>query len=184
VRAVAACRTPVVSAIGHEKDSPLLDLVADLRASTPTDAGKRVVPDLADELRGLTQARDRLTRAVTHQVAAGQTWLGAVRTRSVLADPHQLVDRRRVEVEALVERSRRTVHHRLERAADDVGHVRARVRALSPAATLERGYAVVQDEAGTVVRDADGVETGALLRVRLAAGELAARREDSPRLPS
>jgi exodeoxyribonuclease VII large subunit len=184
VRAVAACRTPVVSAIGHEKDAPLLDLVADLRASTPTDAGKRVVPDLAEELRGLGQARDRLTRAVTHQVSAGQSWLDALRTRSVLAHPEQLVDRRRVEVDALVERSRRTLHHRLERAADDVEHVRARVRALSPAATLDRGYAVVQDETGAVVRDAAGVEAGALLRVRLAVGELTARRDDSPRLPS
>jgi exodeoxyribonuclease VII large subunit len=177
VRAVAACRTPVVSAIGHEKDSPLLDLVADWRASTPTDAGKRVVPDMAEELRGVAQARARIARAVEGQVSSGQSWLDAVRTRSVLAHPHRLVDRPAAEVASLVDRSRRVLSHRLDRAADDVGHVRARVRALSPAATLDRGYAVVQDETGAVVRDADAVAAGALLRVRVAEGELRARRE-------
>jgi exodeoxyribonuclease VII large subunit len=167
----------VVSAIGHEKDSPLLDLVADWRASTPTDAGKRVVPDMAEELRGVAQARARMVRCVEGQVAGGQSWLDAVRTRSVLAHPHRLVDRPSAEVAALVDRSRRVVSHRLDRAADDVEHVRARVRALSPAATLDRGYAVVQDESGAVVRVADDVAAGALLRVRVAEGELRARRE-------
>lgn len=180
VRVVAACRTPVVSAIGHEKDSPLLDLVADWRASTPTDAGKRIVPDMAEELRGVAQARERMTRAVHGQVASGQSWLDAVRTRSVLAHPHRLVERPAAEVAALLDRSRRVLDHRLVRAADDVGHVRARVRALSPAATLERGYAVVQDESGAVVRVADDVAAGARLRVRVAEGELHARREEGP----
>lgn len=180
VRVVAACRTPVVSAIGHEKDSPLLDLVADWRASTPTDAGKRIVPDMAEELRGVAQARERMTRAVHGQVASGQSWLDAVRTRSVLAHPHRLVERPAAEVAALLDRSRRVLDHRLVRAADDVGHVRARVRALSPAATLERGYAVVQDESGAVVRVADDVAAGARLRVRVAEGELHARREEEP----
>ena len=177
VRAVAACRTPVVSAIGHEKDSPLLDLVADWRASTPTDAGKRVVPDMAEELRGVAHARDRIRRSVEQQVSSGQLWLDAVRTRSVIAHPHVVVERREADVAALVDRSRRVLGHRLERAADDVEHVRARVRALSPLSTLERGYAVVQDESGAVVRVADDVEPGALLRVRVAKGELRARRE-------
>jgi exodeoxyribonuclease VII large subunit len=177
VRAVAACLTPVVSAIGHEKDSPLLDLVADWRASTPTDAAKRIVPDMAEEARRVHDLRDRADRAVRGQLQAASTWLASARARPVLADPSVLVSRRADEVAALVDRSRLVLGHRLDRAADDVAHVRARVRALSPAATLERGYAVVQDESGAVVRVADDVAAGALLRVRVAEGELAARRE-------
>lgn len=177
VRAVAACLTPVVSAIGHEKDSPLLDLVADWRASTPTDAAKRIVPDMAEEARRVHDLRDRADRAVRGQLQAASTWLASARARPVLADPSVLVTRRADEVSALVDRSRLVLGHRLDRAVDDVVHVRARVRALSPAATLERGYAVVQDESGAVVRVADDVAAGALLRVRVADGELAARRE-------
>ncbi len=177
VRAVAACRTPVVSAIGHEKDSPQLDLVADWRASTPTDAAKRIVPDMAEEVRRVRDLRDRADRAIRGQLQAASTWLTSARARPVLADPYVLVTRRSDEVTALVDRSRLVLGHRLDRATDDIGHVRARVRALSPAATLERGYAVVQDETGAVVRVADEVAAGALLRIRVAAGELAARRE-------
>lgn len=177
VRAVAACLTPVVSAIGHEKDSPLLDLVADWRASTPTDAAKRIVPDMSEEARRVRDLRDRADRAVLGQLQAASTWLASARARPVLADPSVLVTRRADEVAALVDRSRLVLGHRLDRATDDVAHVRARVRALSPAATLERGYAVVQDQSGAVVRVADDVPAGALLRVRVAEGELAARRE-------
>jgi exodeoxyribonuclease VII large subunit len=177
VRAVAGCLTPVVSAIGHEKDSPLLDLVADWRASTPTDAAKRIVPDMAEEARRVHDLRDRADRAVRGQLQAASTWLASARARPVLADPSVLVSRRADEVTALVERSRLVLGHRLDRATDDVAHVRARVRALSPAATLERGYAVVQDGSGAVVRVAADVAAGALLRVRVADGELAARRE-------
>jgi len=180
VRAVAACRTPVVSSIGHEKDSPLLDLVADWRASTPTDAGKRVVPDMAEEARRVHDLHARAGRAVRGQLQAAAQWLSSARARPVLADPSVLVDRRADEVAALVDRSRLVLGHRLDRASDDIVHVRARVRALSPAATLERGYAVVQDENGAVVRVADDVEAGALLRVRVADGELRARREPAP----
>ncbi len=177
VRAVAACRTPVVSAIGHEKDSPLLDLVADLRASTPTDAARRVVPDMVEQARMVEDLQRRARHAIRARVELQQGWLDAARQRPSLAAPLVLVDRRADEVAALRERSRRTVAHLLERAHDDVSHVRARVRALSPAATLDRGYAVVQDEAGAVVQDAADVEPGALLRVRLARGGLTARRE-------
>lgn len=171
-RAVARCRTPVVSAIGHEPDSPLLDLVADVRCSTPTDAGKRVVPDVQEEGQRVRQARDRCRRVVTHLVATERGRLEAVRSRPSLADPTSLVDARRYDVDALRERARRCTGAQLERARSDLDHVLARVVALSPQATLDRGYAVVQDEEGGVVRDADAVPPGTDLQVRLAAGVL------------
>ena len=171
-RAVARCRTPVVSAIGHEPDSPLVDLVADVRCSTPTDAGKRVVPDVQEEAQKVRRALDRARRVVTQLVATERTGLAALRSRPVLADPHVLLDRRRDDVMALQQRARRCTAAQLARAKDDLEHVRARVVALSPQATLDRGYAVVQDEDGAVVRDADAVAPGTDLQVRLAAGVL------------
>ena len=171
-RAVSRCRTPVVSAIGHEPDSPLLDLVADVRCSTPTDAGKRVVPDVQEEGQRVRQARDRARRVVTHLVGSELHRLDALRSRPVLATPATLIDTRAQDVAALQERARRCIGARLERAHADLEHVRARVVALSPQATLDRGYAVVQDEDGAVVRDADAVAPGTDLQVRLAAGLL------------
>ena len=173
-RAVFACRTPVVSAIGHEPDTPLLDFVADVRASTPTDAGKRVVPDLAEELHRLDVARGRLRRTVTVRVEREQAWLDAARSRPVLAKPGAVLDQLSAEVEADRARARRSLAHRLDGAASDIGQTRARVRALSPLATLERGYAVVQREDGTVLRRAADVSPGELVRIRLAEGEVRA----------
>ena len=177
VRTVAACRTPVVSAIGHEKDAPLLDLVADVRASTPTDAARRVVPDLAEQQHLVLDLRSRGERALRDRLAQAQSWLDSARARPVLADPHVLVTARADDVASMLDRSRRALDHRLLRAADDVEHVRARVRALSPLATLERGYAVVQEDDGRIVRVADDVAPGTGLRVRVADGELHATRD-------
>jgi exodeoxyribonuclease VII large subunit len=171
-RAVARCGTPVVSAIGHEPDSPLLDLVADVRCSTPTDAGKRVVPDVQEEAQRVRQARDRARRVVTQLVTSERARIDALRSRPVLASPHTLAERRRDDVGALLERSRRCTRAQLDRAHGELDHVRARVVALSPQATLDRGYAVVQDEDGAVVRDADAVAPGTDLQVRLATGVL------------
>jgi exodeoxyribonuclease VII large subunit len=173
-RAVFACRTPVVSAIGHEPDTPLLDFVADVRASTPTDAGKRVVPDLAEELHRLDVARGRLRRTVTVRLEREQAWLDAARSRPVLAKPAAILDQRAAEVDADRARARRCLSHRLDGAESDIGQTRARLRSLSPLATLERGYAVVQRENGQVVRRAADVTPGETLRLRLAEGELAA----------
>ncbi|PZS29854.1 MAG: exodeoxyribonuclease VII large subunit, partial [Pseudonocardiales bacterium] len=111
-RAVAACRTPVVSAIGHEADTPLLDYVADLRTSTPTDAGKRVVPDVAEEQRGLDVTLGRLRRVVLARIDREQHRVEALRTRPVLADPLVMVEARAVAVTALRERARRCLSHR------------------------------------------------------------------------
>ena len=174
IRAVHAVRTPVVSAIGHEPDSPLLDLVADVRASTPTDAAKRVVPDVVEEQRHVVAARDRLRGGVHQLLAREQQLLDALRSRPVLADPRTLVDERLAEVAALQERARRSLSHSLDRAADNLDHHRARARALSPLATLERGYAVLQDDSGHVVASVAGVEVGHAISVRVADGRVLA----------
>jgi exodeoxyribonuclease VII large subunit len=172
IRAVHRARTPVVSAIGHEPDTPLLDLVADVRASTPTDAAKLVVPDVADELHRVRVARDRIRSTVVGWLAREQAGLDALRSRPALADPRTLLDARSDEVDQLRDRARRTLGHALDRAADDIGHQRARARALSPLATLQRGYAVLQDEAGHVVTSVADVTSGAPVSVRVADGRL------------
>jgi len=172
IRAVAKVRTPVVSAIGHEPDTPLLDLVADWRASTPTDAAKRIVPDMAEELAIVTQWRNRARSAVHHFVAREQAGLDGIRSRPSMVDPRSLLDARAVEVTLLVERARRHVGHRLDRAHDDIGHQLARARALSPLATLRRGYAVLQTEDGTVVTSVAQVGTGQPVAIRVADGRV------------
>jgi exodeoxyribonuclease VII large subunit len=173
-RAVFACRTPVVSAVGHETDVPLVDYVADLRASTPTDAAKRIVPDLREEIALIGQARQRLRRGVTQLLDREQHRLDAIRSRPVLARPETMVAQRATEVAALRERGTRCLGHRLDRAEADLSHTLARLRALSPAATLTRGYAIVQRTDGAVVRAPDEVAPKDQVRIRLAGGELTA----------
>ncbi|MEU1628719.1 exodeoxyribonuclease VII large subunit [Streptomyces sp. NPDC020096] len=178
VRAVAACRTPLVSAIGHEPDSPLLDLVADLRASTPTDAAKKVVPDVGEEQMRIQQLRERALRTVRNLLEREERGLAAAVSRPSMAHPHRMVDEREAEAAALVERSRRCLGHLLDRADAELEHTRARVLALSPAATLRRGYAVLQREDGAVVRAADEVVADEKLRARVADGEFSVRVAD------
>lgn len=178
IRAVAAARTPVVSAIGHEQDSPLLDLVADLRASTPTDAGRRIVPDWAEESRRLAERRARLDRHVTARVENAQTWLDQTRSRPVLADPAGLLPRLSQEVRTLRLRAFRALDHKLTAHDRELAHVRARARALSPLATLDRGYAVVVGPDGVLVRAADQVQAGDPVRVRVARGHFRAQVTD------
>jgi exodeoxyribonuclease VII large subunit len=177
VRAVAACRTPVVSAIGHEQDTPLLDLVADVRASTPTDAARRVVPDVAEQLALIAQLRSRARRTVMGRVDREQAWLDGMRSRPVLADPLREIDRRQEQVTSLAERARRCLAGSLSRADDDVAHLRARLLALAPSATLRRGYAIVQRLDGAVIRQAADVAPGERLTLRFADDQLAVRAE-------
>jgi exodeoxyribonuclease VII large subunit len=168
VRAVAACRTPVISAIGHEQDTPLLDYVADLRASTPTDAAKRVVPDVSEQLALITQLRDRGRRAVAGWLDRERSWLESMTSRPSLADPVREIERQSERVEAMLQRARTCLDSRLARAGDDIAHTRARLLALSPAATLKRGYAIVQSADSSVVRSASEVTAGEDLTVRFA----------------
>lgn len=147
VRAVAACITPVVSAIGHEQDAPLLDLVADFRASTPTDAAKRIVPSWQEQF--------AIVKAYQARGAS------VLRTR---------LDREGSTTEDMLRRIRTRVANQVESAGRDVEHLAARVRALSPAATMDRGYAIVTTLSSEIIRDADAVAVGQELRVRVAKG--------------
>jgi exodeoxyribonuclease VII large subunit len=168
IRAVAAAATPVVSAIGHEQDAPLLDLVADIRASTPTDAARRLVPDLQEQLHGLTVARGRLREAAVGRIDREHHLLMQIRGRPVLAAPHVLVDAHEAQLGEYLDRNRRAMRSRLDRAQDGLDHTRARVKSLSPGATLDRGYAVVQTGDGAIVREP--AAAGTRLHVRVAAG--------------
>ncbi|MGZ4618262.1 MAG: exodeoxyribonuclease VII large subunit [Frankiaceae bacterium] len=172
LRTAAALSKPLVSAIGHEQDAPLLDLVSDVRASTPTDAAKRLVPDLGEQVQHIGLLRRRARRCVTYTLDRETAVLAALRSRPVLADPARDVRRRSEEVAALRARSHRCLQHRLEAAGADLARAVAHVRAVSPAATLARGYAVVQDQAGTLVRDCTAVSVGQPLDIRLAAGRM------------
>jgi exodeoxyribonuclease VII large subunit len=174
LRAVADCTTPVVSAIGHEADRPLLDDVADLRASTPTDAAKRVVPDIADEIARVRQARGRMAMRVTGLVTTEIDRIGHLRSRPVMADPGRLVTDRAEELTRWVARGSELVDYALERAGQRVVELRGQLRALSPQATLERGYAIPRLESGAVLRRATDATAGDRVRLTLSDGELAA----------
>src|ERR1700749_1265585 len=178
LRAVAACRTPVVSAIGHEQDTPLLDYVADLRASTPTAAAKPGVPDMAEQLALVEQLRGRARRSVRGWLDRELAWLDAVRSRPALADPVREIERQAEVVDALAQRARQCVAGRLARAEDDITHTRARLLALFPAATLAPGYAIVQQADSSVVRSAAAVSAGEQLSVRFAEDQLSVTVDD------
>lgn len=177
VRAVAAASTPVVSAIGHENDHPLLDDVADVRASTPTDAAKRVVPDVSEQRALVTQlrsrARTRLTQRIGHDIAQ----LEQLRSRPVLRAPESLLTPRAHELWTLVSRGRDLVNRRMDAAERATAQLRASLRALSPGATLERGYAIAHLEAGVIVRDVRQVPAGTSVTVTVAEGSFTARSE-------
>ncbi|MFW0181063.1 exodeoxyribonuclease VII large subunit [Rothia sp. P5766] len=174
VRAVAAARTPVVSAIGHEADSPLLDHVADVRASTPTDAGKRIVPDVADEREFFRAARYQLMRSLELLIQRERMGLTQVRSRPALAAPASTMLARAEDIERLRARALTAATHRLVRDREQVSQLRARVTALSPQQTLERGYSLVQTASGALVRDSSTLEEGQALKVRVAQGSLKA----------
>ena len=178
IRAVAACRTPVVSAIGHEQDTPLLDYVADLRAATPTDAAKRIVPDVTEQLALVTQLRDRGRRSVLGWLGREGAWLEAIRTRPAIADPVREIERQAELVSGLAQRSRQCLDASLQRAGDDIAHTRARLLALSPAATLRRGYAIAVNGDGAVIRSAAEVSPGEELLLRFADDELIVTADD------
>jgi exodeoxyribonuclease VII large subunit len=143
VRAVAGSRTPVISAIGHEQDVPLLDLVADVRASTPTDAARRAVPDVAEQLGLIAQLAARARRSVAGRLDREASWLAAIRSRPALASPQRELDRQEEQILGLAERATLAIAADLDRRHADIAHVKARLIALSPAATLRRGYAIV-----------------------------------------
>ena len=179
VRAVANARTPVVSAVGHDVDTPLLDLVADVRASTPTDAAKLVCPDAAAERAGIADARDRSRASLEGLVRRERTRLVELTSRPVLADRTAFVRTQREVVTSLRRRTHGRVEAQLHRERDRIGHLRAQARVLSPASTLERGYAIVQRSEGDVVASREDLTVEDLLRVTVADGDFAVRVTDS-----
>jgi exodeoxyribonuclease VII large subunit len=177
-RAVAACTTPVVSAIGHEQDTPLVDLVADMRAGTPSLAARLVVPDHAEVAAQLDGLAARGARALEAGAAHARRTLDLLAARPVFARPEEWIGLRREALRAAGDTLARLPALRLEREAARVGTAHARLRVLGPAATLDRGYAIVQDAAGAVVRSSAAVAVDDTVGVRLAQGRLAARVEE------
>jgi exodeoxyribonuclease VII large subunit len=171
VRLAASCETPIVSAIGHEKDSPLLDLVADYRASTPTDAAKRVVPDIAEEIQMISAMRDRARRTLLNRLDLEATRITNFKNRPVMKDPHVLITTRAEVIAGLRDRSSRSFGASIKLAKEELKQIKARVRALSPQSTLDRGYSVVQLADGQIVTDPKKLKAGDELRLRLAKGE-------------
>ncbi len=178
-REIAKCNTPVVSAIGHEPDNPLCDLVADLRAATPTDAAKRIVPDTAAEQALVADLRRRSARALRNWVNREQHTLTQLRSRPVLARPLEAVTARAEEIHRARAAGRRDITRLLTAESDRVGHLSARLSTLGPAATLARGYAVVQTLSGVpqVLHSVADAPAGTRLRVRVADGAITATSE-------
>jgi len=174
VRAAAAATTPIVSAIGHEADRPLLDEVADLRASTPTDAAKRVVPDVAEEIVRVHQARARMGMRLTHLISAEIDRIGHLRSRPSLASSSWIVDSRAEELTRFVARGAELVERAIDRENIRTAELRGQLRALSPQGTLDRGYAIAQLAGGAVLRSPEEAPDGAALRITVAGGSLTA----------
>jgi exodeoxyribonuclease VII large subunit len=174
VRLVSDCKTPIVSAIGHEKDAPLLDLVADWRASTPTDAGKRVVPDMDEELTKIANLRDRAKRFIEGRIEFEMQKIAQFMDRPSMREPETMISTRAEVINNLRARSFRSTDSKLNLASEEITSLAAQVRTLSPQATLDRGYSVVQKSDGSVVRKAGELTTGERLRIRLAQGEVTA----------
>ena len=174
VRLAAACRTPIVSAIGHEKDAPLLDLVADYRASTPTDAAKKVVPDIQEELQIISKLRDRMIKTLLATLELETNHISQLRSRPVMKDPSMIVTVRRDDIRALRDRALRGFAALLDIERQEIKGIRDQLRSLSPQSTLDRGYAVVRTATGEVLRDAKKVKLGTELHIRVAKGETTA----------
>lgn len=172
VRAVAACRTPVVSAIGHESDTPILDLVADLRASTPTDAAKRVVPDVHDEIRRVDEARERLRQAITTSLRRERQRLDDLCARPVLHDPRAALVGHRDQLGTWLHRLNLAATRRVHDERRTIEHDIARVRAMSPQATLSRGYAILTDGAGDTIASLHDVDIDDDIAAHLHDGQL------------
>lgn len=174
VRAVANCKTPIVSAIGHENDRPLTDEVADVRASTPTDAAKLIVPDVREERKKISQALERISLRVVGFVQNQIELILGIRSRPILANPFTLVDERALQISQLEQSLSSQLSNTLEKQQLLISGLRGQVRALSPKLTLDRGYAVVRDQNGHVLTEPKQAKTGLKLKITLSGGDLGA----------
>ena len=174
VRLVADARTPIVSAIGHEKDAPLLDLVADWRASTPTDAGKRVVPDLIEEQRKIRNLQDRSLRYMQNMLSNELTAIAQFKSRPIFKDPQTMFTSRAEAISSLRARSLRGMEGSLALGSEELDSLKAQLRTLSPQSTLDRGYAVVLTDKGEIIRKASKLKAGDHISIKVAEGVVAA----------
>ena len=172
VRAVAACETPVISAIGHENDRPIIDDVADLRASTPTDAAKRVVPDVVDERRKISESLERMKSIIGSYLGHQVTLIQQIRQHPLLKDPHAYLIQRSDDLTRALGELRDDLDYKLDRQSTDLANKKNLLRSLSPQSTLDRGYAVVRDSEGKVITDPKMAKSGTLLKLRVAKGDL------------
>ena len=172
VRAVAACETPVISAIGHENDRPIVDDVADLRASTPTDAAKRIVPDVVDERRKISESLERMKSIIGSYLGHQVTLIQQIRQHPLLKDPHAYLIQRSDDLTRALGELRDDLDYKLDRQSTDLANKKSLLRSLSPQSTLDRGYAVVRDSEGKVITDPKMAKSGTLLKLRVAKGDL------------
>jgi exodeoxyribonuclease VII large subunit len=172
VRAVAACETPVISAIGHENDRPIIDDVSDLRASTPTDAAKRVVPDVVDERRKISDSLERMKSIIGSYLGHQVTLIQQIRQHPLLKDPHAYLIQRTDDLTRALGELRDDLDYKLDKQSTDLSNKKNLLRSLSPQSTLDRGYAVVRDADGKVITDPKMAKSGTLLKLRVAKGDL------------
>ena len=172
VRAVAACETPVISAIGHENDRPIIDDVSDLRASTPTDAAKRVVPDVVEERRRIKDSLERMKSIIGSYLGHQVTLIQQIRQHPLLKDPHAYLIQRTDDLARALGELRDDLDYKLDKQTVDLTNKKSLLRSLSPQSTLDRGYAVVRDAQGQVITDPKKVKTGTLLKLKVAKGDL------------
>ena len=175
VRAAAQASTPLVSAIGHEGDAPLLDYVADYRASTPTDAARRIVPDLAQELDGLARAREGMRSAIQRRLDQERYNLDLLVSRPIFLAPAATLEPHRTFIDSALTSLRTQVERRLSSERQNILQASATLQALSPQATLERGYSMLRLPSGELVRDTSQVPKGTLVEGILAQGRLVAQ---------
>ncbi len=172
VRAVAACETPVISAIGHENDRPIIDDVSDLRASTPTDAAKRVVPDVVEERKRIKDSLERMKSIIGSYLGHQVTLIQQIRQHPLLKDPHAYLIQRTDDLARALGELRDDLDYKLDKQSVDLTNKKSLLRSLSPQSTLDRGYAVVRDADGQVITDPKKVKTGTLLKLKVAKGDL------------
>ena len=172
VRAVAACETPVISAIGHENDRPIIDDVSDLRASTPTDAAKRVVPDVVEERKKIKDSLERMKQIIGSYLGHQVTLIQQIRQHPLLKDPHAYLIQRTDDLARALGELRDDLDYKLDRQSTDLENKKNLLRSLSPQSTLDRGYAVVRDSEGNVITDPKMAKAGTLLKLRVAKGDL------------
>ena len=172
VRAVAACETPVISAIGHENDRPIIDDVSDLRASTPTDAAKRVVPDVVEERRRIKESLERMKSIIGSYLGHQVTLIQQIRQHPLLKDPHAYLIQRTDDLARALGELRDDLDYKLDKQSTDLANKKNLLRSLSPQSTLDRGYAVVRDSEGNVITDPKMAKSGTLLKLRVAKGDL------------